>query len=137
MGPNRDLVLRKVKVDIYQRANPSSSSSDKRLVHVKAGRWNLREYRKRYYVPVENPAVRARMLDPRDLRQSLQFPLQVQLYGATLNFVASEDFSANPKTRGIFSVNTDAPTDRDDLYRAALAARPGDALADLFLGDGP
>ena len=25
MGPNRDLILRKVKVDIYQRANPSSS----------------------------------------------------------------------------------------------------------------
>ena len=133
MGPNRDLVLRKVKVDIYQRANPSSAT-DKRLVHVKAVRWNLREYRKRYDVPAENPAVRARMLDPRDLRQSLQFPLQVQLYGATLNFVASEDFAANPKTRGIFSVNTDAPAYRDDLYRAALAARPGDALADLFLG---
>ena len=66
MGPNRDLILRKVKVDIYQRAN----STDKRLVHVKAVRWNLREYRKRYDVPVENPAVRARMLDPRDLRQS-------------------------------------------------------------------
>ena len=132
MGPNRDLVLRKVKVDIYQRANPSSAT-DKRLVHVKAVRWNLREYRRRYDVPAENPAVRARMLDPRDLRQSLQFPLQVQLYGATLNFVASDDFAANPKTRGIFSVNTDAPAYRDDLYRAAMAALPGAALADLFL----
>ena len=68
MGPNRDLVLRKVKVDIYQRANPSSAT-DKRLVHVKAVRWNLREYRKRYDVPAENPAVRARMLDPRDRTQ--------------------------------------------------------------------
>ena len=48
--------------------------------------------------------------------------------------MASEDFSANPKTRGIFSVNTDAPAYRNDLYRAALAARPGDALAELFLG---
>ena len=131
MGPNRDLMLRKVKVDIYQRASPSSPS-DKRLVHVKAVRWNLREYRRRY-VPVENPAVCALMLDARDLRQ-LQFPLQVQLYGTTLNFVANEDFRANPKTLGIFSVNTDAPAYRDDLYRAALAARPGDALADLFLG---
>ena len=134
MGANRDLVLRKVKVDIYQKKASPSSSSHTRLVHVKAVRWNLREYRRRYDVPAENPAVRARMLDPRDLRQSLQFPLQVQLYGATRNFVASEDFSANPKTRGIFSVNTDAPAYRDDLYRAALATRPGDALTDLFLG---
>ena len=133
MGANRDLVLRKVKVDIYQKnANPSS---DKWLVHVKTVRWNLREYRRRYDVPVENPAVRARMLDARDLRQ-LQFPLQVQLYDATLNFVANEDYRANPKTPGIFSVNTDAPTRtyRDDLYRAAMAARPGAAQADLFLG---
>ena len=73
------------------------------------------------------------MLDARDLRQ-LQFPLQVQLYGATLNFVTNEEFRANPKTPGIFSVNTDAPTYRDDLYRAAMAACPGAALADLFLG---
>ena len=71
------------------------------------------------------------MLD-RDLRQ-LQFPLQVQLYDATLNFVANEDFRANPKTPGIFRVNTDAPAYHDDLYRAAMAARPGVALADLFL----
>ena len=74
------------------------------------------------------------MLDARDLRQQLQFPLQVQLYGATLNFVANEDFRENPKTPGIFSVNTDAPTYRGDLYRAAMAARPGAALAALFLG---
>ena len=51
-----------------------------------------------------------------------------------LNFVANEDFSANPKTPGIFSVNTDAPTYRDDLYRATMAARTGAALAYLFLG---
>ena len=111
---------------MYQRASPS----DRRLVHVKAVSWNLREYRKRYDVPVENPAVRARMLDDRDLRH-LQFPLQVQLYGATLNFVANEDFHANQKTPSIFSVNTKY---RDDLYRTAMAACQGAALADLFLG---
>ena len=60
--------------------------------------------------------------------------LQVQLYGTTLNFVANEDFRANPKTPGIFSVNTDAPAYRDDLYRGGMAARPGAALAYLFLG---
>ena len=106
MGPNRDLILRKVQVDIYQKAN-RANPSDKRLVHVKTVRWNLREYRKRYHIAVKNLAVRARMLDDRDRRQ-LQFPLQVQVYGATLNFVANEDFRANPKTPGIFSVNTDA-----------------------------
>ena len=116
MGPNRDLVLRKVQVDIYQRAN-RADSLHKRLVHVKIVLWNLREYRKRLDIAVENPAVRARLLD----RRQLQFPLQVQVYGATLNFVANEDLRANSKTLGIFSVNTDAPTYRDDLYRAAMA----------------
>ena len=131
MGPNRDLVLCKVLVDIYQKnANPSSG---RRLVHVKTVRWNLREYRKRYDIAVENPAVHARMLDDRDRRQ-LQFQLQVQLYGATLNFVANEDFRANPKTSCTFSDNTDAPAYHDDLYCAAMAASPGAALADLFLG---
>ena len=39
MGPNRNMVLRKVQVDIYQKnANPSSG---RRLVHVKTVRWNL------------------------------------------------------------------------------------------------
>ena len=139
LGKNLNIDQRKVQVDIYQKRaeDRPDPTKNKRLGHIKTVLWSLREYRARFDIPVESAAVRTRVLD----RRQLEFPLQVQLYGggncATLDFVANDDLSENPRTLGIFTVNTDASTYRDDLYRAAHSGPPTGAGATPTSTSGP